>query len=109
MAASNKQCTTQHGESRVGSRILLNYIEATASNSPDKTAIQQLIQPEHAEPNQPHEVIVSYLGLFNAINYLSWQLDNLAIKPNGSTVIAYVSLLLKNLNIASILTVLSAI
>ncbi|KAJ5384996.1 Male sterility NAD-binding [Penicillium concentricum] len=75
---------------KVGERLLLNYIEATASQNPGKPAVHQLLIPEDDDSHEPRIVTLNYQQLVNLINKLCWKLHKGGLTSQAS--VAYASL-----------------
>jgi hypothetical protein len=75
---------------KIGERLLLNYIEATASQNPYKLAVHQLLTPEDGDSHEPKIVTLNYQQLVILINRLCWTLHQGGLTSQAS--VAYVSL-----------------
>ncbi|KXG45463.1 Male sterility, NAD-binding [Penicillium griseofulvum] len=77
--------TSNYG--KVGERLLLNYIEATASQNPYKLAIYQLLILEDGDSHEPKIVTLNYQQLVILIDKLCWKLHRSGLIPQ--TTVAY--------------------
>ncbi|OQE47358.1 hypothetical protein PENCOP_c001G05559 [Penicillium coprophilum] len=75
---------------KAGERLLLNYVEATASQNPRKLAVHQLLIPENGDSHAPKIVTLNYQQLVILINKLSWKLHRSGLTSRAS--VAYASL-----------------
>lgn len=81
------RCTTSSDNSQVGSQILLNYIEATATHHPNKPAVHQLAASEDGKSNEPHDFVITYSNIVAFVNKICWQLHD-GVQSEISHVIA---------------------
>lgn len=74
----------------VGRRILLNYIEDTATQYPNQPAVYQLASSEDPNIDEDREILLTYSDIISLVNKICWQLHNDGVKSGSSHTIAYV-------------------
>jgi hypothetical protein len=89
MATDNgRDSTSSGGNSWVEGRILLNYIETTATHHPDKPAVYQFAASEHGKCDEGQYITLSYSDIVVLVNKICWQLRDNGVKCGNSHVIA---------------------